>query len=390
MKGNPVNRCVYVATHTLDAPIKVGSHHIAKRIADHYNTVYVPYPHTLLSSLRGPSRQFRRPVGTNCDKDSLRQFRPSFLLCDSDRPFLNSRFICQHGHKWTFPSLVRQIKDLGMTEPELLFLDTNFQSFWIDVLKPRHLVLRVADDPSGFSPHFSKGVEAAWYRSMEKADLVVVPSEQLKEVVQQFAQDVIVCPNGFDPLAMAANAPLPSVYADWNGPVAVYVGAVARWVDLRLIRECAVRLPDWLFVFVGPVDNPESKDMPTNVQFVGPRQHADLAGYLQHANVGIVPFDVDRYARLIWSVDAIKIYEYLSANLQVVCTRWPQSQLMSDLVHHSAQNPDAFSACLTASLTDPKRPASDDELRSWSWDSRVAPITQMLARLSEDGASLKT
>ena len=62
-----------------------------------------------------------------------------------------------------------------------------------------------------------------------------------------------------------------------------------------------------------------------NLHVLGARPWSEaLPGYLQHADVGIVPFDVRNHADLVRGVNPIKLYEYAAAGLPVVSVYWPE------------------------------------------------------------------
>jgi glycosyltransferase involved in cell wall biosynthesis len=66
----------------------------------------------------------------------------------------------------------------------------------------------------------------------------------------------------------------------------------------------------------------------SNVHYLGPVGRDDLPAYLQHSDVGIIPFDVANHRALIDGVNPIKLYEYLAAGLPVVASRWAEIEAL--------------------------------------------------------------
>jgi len=96
--------------------------------------------------------------------------------------------------------------------------------------------------------------------------------------------------------------------------------------DADLRAPCVRALPEISFVIVGPVTRVvEPLSALDNVFLLGPRPYGDIPAYLQHADVGIIPF---RHDRMVDSIHPIKLYEYLAAGLPVVATRWREIEAM--------------------------------------------------------------
>ena len=127
-------------------------------------------------------------------------------------------------------------------------------------------------------------------------------------------------PNGVDAENFARPRPEPEDIAGLARPRVVYVGALEYWFDVELLERCALARPDVPFVVIGPRPDglPASLATLRNVHLIGPRPYAEIPAYLQHCDVGIVPFRRDA---LVDSIHPIKVYEYLAAGLRVVATR---------------------------------------------------------------------
>jgi glycosyltransferase involved in cell wall biosynthesis len=109
-------------------------------------------------------------------------------------------------------------------------------------------------------------------------------------------------------------------------PRVIYVGATEYWFDAELVASCARTLPEASFAIVGPVTRVvEPLSALDNVFLLGPRPYGDIPAYLQHADVGIIPFRRDR---MVDSIHPIKLYEYLASGLPVVATRWMEIEAM--------------------------------------------------------------
>jgi glycosyltransferase involved in cell wall biosynthesis len=103
-------------------------------------------------------------------------------------------------------------------------------------------------------------------------------------------------------------------------PVAGYVGVIDERLDLSLIDDLALRLPDWTVRMVGPVSKIDEADLPRrpNIEYTGKRGYDELPGILAGFDVALMPFALNEATR---SISPTKTLEYLAAGLPVVSTR---------------------------------------------------------------------
>jgi glycosyltransferase involved in cell wall biosynthesis len=206
---------------------------------------------------------------------------------------------------------------------------------------------------------------------------VVTAAAGLDEVARGLgAKKILRVPNGIDASRFEGELPPePAEYAGWRGPVAVYVGAMAEWVDLSLVEACARARPDVLFALVGP-GPADAAGFPSlaNVRFLGRRPPEQIPAYLRNADAGLIPFRSSRLESLIARVNPLKLYEYLAAGLPVVSTRWAELERLASPARLCAST-EEFVAALDAVLA---RPGDADGCREFArgadWSRRVAPL----------------
>lgn len=104
-------------------------------------------------------------------------------------------------------------------------------------------------------------------------------------------------------------------------PVVGYVGGMHRHVDFELIKEMALRRPEWSWVCVGALQaaTGEMASLP-NVHLVGQKPHAELADFIRGFDVCVVPYVDSVYTA---TVVPTKINEYLAVGKPVVSTALP-------------------------------------------------------------------
>ena len=146
--------------------------------------------------------------------------------------------------------------------------------------------------------------------ALAEADEVVVCSPALVKS-RGAERDVTLIRNAVDTRHYRRPRPRPSDLP--AAPAAVYVGTLhdAR-LDISLVVDIARSNRELSVVLVGPdALRPTARRQlagEKNIRILGARPYADLPGYLQHADVLIVPHRVTPFTD---SLDPIKAYEYL-------------------------------------------------------------------------------
>ena len=328
-----IRKALVIGIHPWHSPLQVGSHAIARQLAaTGWKVAYVSAPITPFHWLRPNQAGFRERLAIHRrggDFDALAKvwhYVPFALLAPDHRPMFNSRWMFEHWQRTSLPDVARHVAAHGFGDVDLLLLNSHFQPFWLEAIRFRRSVYRLADLNAGFpgyGPSASK-VETALAR---RVDLVVTAAHTLVEQARRMgAREVMALPNGiaFQDFAQRPAEPPPE-YRAMRGPIAVYVGAIGGWIDLALIRHCALQLPHVQFVLIAPTEGLEGRwtAMP-NVHPIGARPRSSLPAYLHYAQVGLMPFDREAYPQLVDHVHPLKLYEYLACGLPVVSTDWAE------------------------------------------------------------------
>jgi GT2 family glycosyltransferase/glycosyltransferase involved in cell wall biosynthesis len=164
-------------------------------------------------------------------------------------------------------------------------------------------------------PHPKRDLRRRHEGALREADAVFAVSRPLLAEMAAARPDAKYLPNAveFDRFdAVPARR-------DSGPPVAVYVGALARWVDFELLAAVARDHPDWEFRLYGEILDGrfESSGVTKlrNVIFRGACAHDSIPDVLAAADVGLIPFRVTPETNC---VSPIKLYEYLAAGRPVV------------------------------------------------------------------------
>jgi glycosyltransferase involved in cell wall biosynthesis len=220
-------------------------------------------------------------------------------------------------------------------------------------------------------------------RLLQIAREVVVCSPEL-ERRKGASRPVVLIPNAVDVDAYRRPTRRPTDLPE--GPVALYLGTVhPDRLDVELCDATARALGfDGTLTLVGP--NLLSPDQArrlehTGARLLGARARDEVVGYLQHADVLVVPHVVTAFTD---SLDPIKLYEYQAVGRPVVSTSVAGFRDADD-PRITVADDAAFVAAVVAAL--PARSCFPDGADGPvpDWSERVAAMGQVLARLTATG-----
>ncbi len=311
-----------------------------------WDVAYISNPISPLHLARGLSIELRNRIalyraGGKSDLDGhLWTYVPGALATPNRGPILGSRWLLRSWDRLTLPRAAHVLRSHGFGEVDLLLIDTVVQGLWLDRIGHEASVLRIGDRMAGFRA-FSTAMQARQRELAGAVDLVAYTATGLEpEIAAMGPRRMLHLPNGVDVAHFAeGDRSMPADLAGIPRPIAIYVGAMDEWFDFKAVDAMVAALPDVSFVLIGP---PElaSRSLTTwpNLYLLGRRPYEQLPRYLQNADVGLIPFDVDGHPLVVNTVDPLKLYEYLACGLPVVASSWPElAQLHSPAILASSR-----------------------------------------------------
>lgn len=319
------------------SPFQVGSHHIARELVNlGFEVAFLSAPVSPLHVLGGASAELTERYkiyrsGGRYDLDGkLWYYVPGALLTPQNRPLLKTAAVANYWHKTCRHKIEKLLSDKGFGEVDLIYFDNCYYSFLLDKLKYGKSIFRIADKNSGFASatEQSNNLETGLAR---RVDHVIYTAHCLEEYVGSMTpKSSIFLPNGvfFDHFAKAPRE-LPEEYSSIPRPIVLYVGAISEWFDFEIVNVAARKMPGVSFVFIGPERNAREKVAPAaNVFLLGSRSYKQIPKYMSNADIGIIPFDFNKYPALVNSIHPLKLYEYMACGLPVIAARWRELELM--------------------------------------------------------------
>jgi glycosyltransferase involved in cell wall biosynthesis len=194
-----------------------------------------------------------------------------------------------------------------------------------------------------------------------------------------------------------------------GNPVVVFLGSFRPWHGTGMLPDLidATRrdIPDIRFLLVGDGEGLDTlradikdRGLDTWVRFVGSVPHHKMPDVLSCADIGIAPYDANRYQPLIdhgffWS--PAKLFEYAACGLPVVCSRY---DLLSDIVEDGVTgrlvapgDSQAFADAVIDLSRDSQRRhqmgsrGREKVTERFSWDIHARQVAGILEQLVADG-----
>lgn len=378
-------RALIACANHWSAPVTVGDHHLARDLVRRgWDVAFISNPVSPLHLGRAAANRDRfrcyAEGGERHLDGRLWSYVPGAAIAPRSGWPGNRPGFLRHWWRATYPPIVRKVREEGFGRVELLYLREARQAFWIDRIEADRIVYRVADRDSGFAG-YSPALREQEESIARRADLVVYTAADLRQYVEDLgARCTLALPNGVDYDHFQAPQARPTEYGDDPRPIAVYVGSIDVWLDRRLIEQTARALPEVRFVFIGPGEL--ALNELANVEVLGPRPFDALPAYLQHATVGLIPFDVESHRELVNSVQPLKLLEYLAAGLPVVSTEWAavaEMQTPATL----CSSVDSFQRAIRAAVDGSTRGQHAESFRAFAaqhaWSARFDQLLEELA-----------
>ena len=115
-----------------------------------------------------------------------------------------------------------------------------------------------------------------------------------------------------------------------------------------------------------------------NLHLLGRRPYGELPCYLQHADVGLIPFDVANHMELVNSIHPLKLYEYLACGLPVVAVEWEELTYLKSPAQLCRGTEDFVRAIERAISNPPEKSALQSYAAAHDWGARVKDILSHL------------
>jgi glycosyltransferase involved in cell wall biosynthesis len=222
---------------------------------------------------------------------------------------------------------------------------------------------------------------------IKKADLVIVTAPALYNSKKTLAKKIVLIPNAAEIEHFAktalAETPIAPELRNLSHPVIGFLGSVAYWIDIGLIKYLAVNRPDWSIILIGPVStNVKQISGLPNVYLVGRKPYARLPEYMKAVDVCLNPYYLDGVAE---NCSPLKLYEYLATGKPIVSIAMPETLTLEGLVLN-VRIKEEFLRAIEQALQEDWQKMSGlrlTEAKKHSWEKRFQQLEENLAPVLE-------
>jgi hypothetical protein len=181
--------------------------------------------------------------------------------------------------------------------------------------------------------------------NIKSSDMVVATAELMYENALQYNKNTAYITNASNASFMSTEKQPDK--ADKEADTIVYAGAIKDWIDFDLLFFVMDNLSDVRFVFLGYVERNSRKYFKRlkkykNFEFLGMKPPEEVFEILNRYSVGIIPF---RITELTKGVMPIKFFDYIEANMSIVCTALPELAKFSGSIFISDNKEEFLENC---------------------------------------------
>ena len=215
-----------------NSPFQVGSHHIANGFLElGWEVAFISDPISPLHLLNGVSDELKEGYkiyysnGVRYCNNRLWTYVGGALCTPHNKPILKSKWLYKNWFKFTYPNIISEVKKQGFGEVDLLYLDSITQFFWLDNIKYKKAIFRIADKNVGFAK-FSDNARIIEREIAQKVNIVLYTARNLKDyVLDMEPRETLYFPNGvnFDHFANGSKE-MPCDMKNIPKPIAIYRG----------------------------------------------------------------------------------------------------------------------------------------------------------------------
>lgn len=224
---------------------------------------------------------------------------------------------------------------------------------------------------------------------LHHADLVFTGGKSLYEAKKSSNEDVYCFPSSVDQQHFEKafqDVPVPDDINNISSPVVGYFGVIDERIDLDLLHQTAILLPDVSFVMIGPLAKIGEEDLPRekNIHYLGMKSYEQLPNYIKAFDVAMMPFALNDATKFI---SPTKTLEYMAAKKPIISTA------ITDVVRDYnecvaiIETSEEFAESIEDFLEDTEKEWAakyKDILQKTSWDATASKMNKLLKAIAHE------
>ncbi len=232
----------------------------------------------------------------------------------------------------------------GLNSPKILWFTVPIFPFMLKADKWNAIIYDCSDlwsesmrdgtDNPVYSMIKGRLVKKAESRIINSSNIIFATSEYLAEIIRSGTRrEAIVVENGveFERFSNYGSYQGQHIFNEIPRPRLGFIGGMKFKIDFSLLESMAREEPEWSIVLIGPRSPRGSGGLDRllkyrNVYWMGPAKPEEIPGYLEHLDIGMLPYKEIEYNKAVFP---LKLFEYLAKGLPVVGCGLPSTKRYS-------------------------------------------------------------
>ncbi len=308
----------------------------------------------------------------------LHRYRPLM------HPFYGTRVGAALNDAWVAARVRSRAHALGFTRPVLLTTVPNVAGL-VGHLDERCAVYYCVDDFETWPGYAGGAIRALETKLVSRVQGLVATAEALVEKHGRPGLPVLRLPHGVDAAHFGAPQDPPAALSSVPRPRLLSLGLWDERVDAGLLAAVLEARPTWQLVMVGKrTAPPTALDAHPRVLSVPPVSYGEVPGWLQHADVLLVPYVRNAQTD---TINPLKLRELLATGRPVAATALPEIVRLGESLVSTGDGVDGFLAAIERALALGDDTAAASHRRaavaSETWEARVEALLGFIGRLSQ-------
>ena len=162
-------------------------------------------------------------------------------------------------------------------------------------------------------------------RAVQSADIVFVDNQAILDDYKHLNENIYYMPQGvsLDRFNTDLVADELLQLKGEGKKILGYCGSLHPYVDYGLLESVIPHLWDWVFIFVGNIEDKRANDLHkfSNVKFMGRKKKDELVYYYNGFDIGLIPYTIEPHTTGIFPT---KLFEYAACGLPIVSSALPE------------------------------------------------------------------
>lgn len=160
-----------------------------------------------------------------------------------------------------------------------------------------------------------------------------------------------------------------------------YYGALAKWFDYKLLKECAKRYNSYCFLLIGVEYDDSYKasgiENIDNIKFIGKVNYTELVHYANKVDLLTIPFLVNDITE---STSPVKLFEYMALQIPILTTNLRECLKYKsvNVAKSSEEYIEMIDKCITLSNNEEYKALELREANENSWNNKASQILDFI------------